>query len=163
MTLEESVEIRRPPEKVWEVLENPETMKQWNPNVKNVVLHNWGARSKGFRYRITYALSGKANELDAEIVEYDPPRRLVIKLTGGRLSRKDYVHEIYDLTGVNGGTRLEQTIEIHESGIPLIFRFLIWFIRRFGKPTGDSYLAGVKELAEGRITKIAQTTAGPNR
>jgi len=27
---------------------------------------------------------------------------------------------------------------------------LIWFIRRFGKPTGKSYPFGVKELAEGK-------------
>jgi carbon monoxide dehydrogenase subunit G len=150
MTLKEHVHIDRPPEDVWNVIENPETMKLWNPNVKHVVLYNWGARSQGFRYRMTYALSGKANELDAEMLEYRPPVRLVIKLTGGRFARKTCIHEIYDLVPVEGGTRLEQTIDIHDAGIPLLYRMLIWFIRRFGKPTGPSYLAGVKALVEGK-------------
>ena len=153
--LKESIEIPQSAERVWDVIENPETMKLWNPNVKGVVLANWGNRSKGFRYRITYALNGKPSELEAEIVEYHAPRRLVIKLTGGHLSKYAYVHEVYDLVPVEGGTRLKQTIEIHDSSIPLIFRILLWFIRRFGKPTGDSYLAGVKSLAE---DKSALTT-----
>ena len=149
MTLKDRVDIHRPPEQVWQVIENPETMKLWNPNVKDVMLHNWGARAQGFRYRITYALSGKPSELDAEILEYHPPVRLVIKLTGGRFSGNDYVYEIYELVPMDGGTRLDQTIEIHDSGIPLLFRILIWFVRHFGKPTRKSYLFGVKELAGG--------------
>lgn len=147
--LRESIEIDRPPPQVWDVIENPETMKQWSPKVKNVVLENWGARGTGFRYRIIYALSGQPSELDAEIQEYRPPARLGIKLTGGHLPRTDYVYETYELSPTAGGTRLEQTIEIHDSHIPLFFRVLIWFMRRFGQPTGKSYLAGVKALAEG--------------
>jgi len=61
VTLKESVEIPQSSERVWDVIENPQTMKRWNPNVKDVLLHNWGARGKGFRYRITYALNGKAS------------------------------------------------------------------------------------------------------
>lgn len=108
-------------------------------NVKNVVLHNWGAWAQGFPYRITYALSGKPSELDAEILEYHPPARLAIRLTRGRFSRTDYVYETYELIPMDGATR------------PLLFRILIWFVRRFGKSTGKSYLAGVKALAEGSI------------
>jgi hypothetical protein len=45
--------------------------------------------------------------------------------------------------------RARRGYEIYDSGIPIYFRVLMWFIRRVGKSSGNSYLARVKVLAEG--------------
>ena len=85
MILRDSIRINAPPERVWQYLEDPERMQLWNPKIKAVVSVSWGQRCKGFRYRLTYVLGGKESEVSAEIEEYQPPTKLVIRHTGGRL------------------------------------------------------------------------------
>jgi hypothetical protein len=94
-------------------------------------------------------LSGKESEVSAEIEEYQPPTKLVIRLTGGRLPPNGYAQEMYELSRQNGGTALTQTIQVHNSGINILFRLFIAFVHRFGKPTGKKYLTVLKELVEG--------------
>ncbi|MDE3120022.1 MAG: SRPBCC family protein [Nitrospirota bacterium] len=148
MNLRDQVDIGCSPEKIWLVLEDPNNLPAWNPNVQRVGPITWGTPAKGFRYRATYVLRGKANEMDAEIEEFQPPVRLAVRLSGGRMPKGAFAREVYDLTPIPGGTRLVQTIELDRSGIPLVFRALMWFIQRFGKPTGKTFLATFKELVE---------------
>jgi len=148
MTLRKSVWIKAPPERVWRYLDDPELMKLWNPKIRKVAAVSWGQRCKGFRYRLTYVMGGKESEVSAEIEEYRPPAKLVIRLTGGRLPPAGYAHEIYDISKEKGGTALTQTIQLHNSGINLLFRLVIAFVYRFGKPTGMPYLTQLKNLAE---------------
>src|SRR6266542_5196730 len=111
----ESVLIDKPAKEVWEYIENPEHMPAWNPKVKKVSPISWSTdRNVGFRYGITYAMSGKASDLDGEFTEYHPPSRIVIRLRGGRLPLQAYIEEIYDLSEKNGATLLTQTIVTHE-------------------------------------------------
>jgi uncharacterized protein YndB with AHSA1/START domain len=146
--LRDSVRIKSPPEKVWRFIEDPERLKSWNPKVQSISPISWGARSVGYRYRVTYAMSRKANEFLAEITEYRRPEKIVIRLTEANLARGRTVNEIYELSPSEEGTLLEQRIEINNSGLNLFFRLLIAFLHRFGKPTGKRYLAGLKELIE---------------
>lgn len=148
MNLRDHVDVGQSPEAVWRVLEDPSNLPAWNPNVQRVGPITWGAPAKGFRYRATYVLRGNANELDAEIEEFLPPVRLAVRLSGGRMPKDAFAREVYDLTPIPGGTRLVQTIELGNSGIPLVFRMLMWFIQRFGTPTGKTFLATFKELVE---------------
>jgi len=149
MILKDSVWINASPERVWEYLEDPERMRLWNPKIKAVASVSWGQRCKGFRYRVTYVMGGKENELSAEIEEYQPPAKLIIRHTGGRLPPNGYAQEIYELSRENGGTALTQIIRLHNSGINLFFRLLIALLYRFGTPTGKKYLTILKELVEG--------------
>lgn len=149
MILKDSVWINAPPERVWGYLEDPKRMKLWNPKVKAVASVSWGQRCKGFRYRVTYVMGGKENELSAEIEEYQPPAKLVIRHTGDRMPPGDYAEECYDLSREHGGTALTQTIRLPNSGINLFFRLMIAFVSRFGAPTGKKYLTILKALVEG--------------
>ena len=148
MILQDTVQIKSPPEKVWIFIEEPERMKVWNPKIQRISSISWGERTVGYRYRITYAMRKKTSEFLAEIVEYRKPERLVIRLTEGNLSSGSYTDEIYRLSRTAEGTLLEQRIEVHNSGINFFFRLLIAFISRFGKPTGQKYLENLKELVE---------------
>ena len=123
-------------------------MKLWNPKLQSVSPISWGERSVGYRYRVTYVMSRKANEFLAEITEYRKPEKLAIRLTQESSWKGSSVSEIYELSRRDEGTLLEQRIEINNSGINLLFRLLIAFIYRFGAPTGKRYLAGLKELIE---------------
>jgi carbon monoxide dehydrogenase subunit G len=146
--LRDSVRIKSPPEKVWRFIEDPERMKSWNPKVQSISPISWGERSVGYRYRVTYVMSRKANEFLAEIIEYRKPEKIVIRLTEANLPTRSTVNEIYELSPSEEGTLLEQRIEINNSGLNLFFRLLIAFIHRFGKPTEKRYLEALKELIE---------------
>jgi len=149
MILTDSVRINAQPERVWQYLEDPERMKLWNPKIKEVVPISWGQRSRGFRYRITYVMGGRERESSAEIEEYLPCARLVIRHTGASLPLNAYAQEMYELSPTGGGTLLTQTIRVHNLRVNFFLRLLVFFVQRFGKPTGKKYLVQLKELAEG--------------
>jgi uncharacterized protein YndB with AHSA1/START domain len=149
--LQDTVQIRGSPEKVWMFIEDPQRMKSWNPKIQHISSISWGGRTLGYRYRITYAMRKKRSEFLAEIIEYRRPEKLVIRLTEGNLPPGSYINEIYQLSRTAEGTSLEQTIEINNSGINIFFRLVIGFISRFGKPTGQKYLERLKELVEASV------------
>jgi uncharacterized protein YndB with AHSA1/START domain len=150
MILKDTVQIKSPPEKVWAFIEDPQRMKSWNPKVQTVSLISWGERNVGYRYRITYVMSQKAREFLAEITEYKKPERLVLHLTESDHPTRSSVDEIYQLSPTGEWTLLEQRIEINNSGMNIFLRLLVFFIMRFGKPTGKKYLETLKELVEGQ-------------
>jgi len=148
MTIRDSIQIDRPPEKVWRFIENPELMKQWNPKVQRVTAGE-GTRGRGYVYAMTYVMSGKAMEFRGEYVTCEPPRLLAIRLTSAAMPPASFVEERYTLTDEGGSTLLEQRIEVHHSGMSIFWRLLAASIMRFGKPVGKRYLETLKEMVEG--------------
>lgn len=84
-----------------------------------------------------------------DIEEYQPCARLVIRRTGGSLPLNAFAQETYELSGTGDGTLLTQTIRVHNLRVNFFLRLLMFFVQRFGKPTGKKYLVQLKELAEG--------------
>jgi hypothetical protein len=125
-------------------------MLLWNPKVKRVSPSNFGAPGPAYRYAITYQMyeNAKASEFNAEFVEFQPPTRLVIHLTGTFEPHDRMIEEIYELSGQDNGTFLVQTIHVDNTGINIFFRFLIWVIRRWGKPVGPRHLEGLRDIVE---------------
>jgi uncharacterized protein YndB with AHSA1/START domain len=148
MILNDRVQIKAGPEKVWPFVEDPERMKLWNPKIQTIAPVSWGERGVGFRYRVTYVMNNKPKELLAEIVEYRKPEKLVVHHTEENPTPGSYVNEIYELSRKAAGTLLEQTIEINFP-INIFLRLLMGFVYRFGKPTEKKYLEILKELVEG--------------
>ncbi|MFN0156951.1 MAG: SRPBCC family protein [Bacteroidota bacterium] len=147
MNLRDEIMIDASPTTVWEFVENPESMALWNPKVKRVTAPQ-APRRIGSTYAIMYEMNGKVQEFRAEFIEHDPPNKLVIRLNSASLKPDSSVEESYTLTDCDGRSRLVQTITVHNSGINPIFRLLIWFIMKFGSPTGKRYLETLKDLAE---------------
>lgn len=153
MHIKQQILIDASPEKVWDLIEDPENHSRWNPKVKDTNLISHGERRVGYRYRITFSMRGRDNEMEAEIREYDPPRRLVTDMKNrfyadaNALERR--FEEVYQLITEGDKTLLRQTIAIDNSGINLFFRLVIGLVLKIGKPVGKEYLVTLKELAEG--------------
>lgn len=160
MNLRDQVDIARQPEEVWKCVEDPTLLQRWNPNVQWVEPHSLGPPGRGYRYRAAYALGGKLSQVEAEIEEFRPPVRMVVRLTGGRLPPTACVREIYDLMPIAGGTRLIQTIDWSRAGIPLWFQIITWFVSRVGRPTGKRFLIRFKELVEEEGGRSGRTQEG---
>ena len=122
----------------------------WNPKVKRVSPSAFTGPQKGYRYSITYQMHERAkpSEFLAEFVHFEPLSKLVIRHTGGLSPHNRVIEEIYELAERDGGTFLTQTIRIGNAGINIFFRFLIWFIQRWGKPTGKRYLETLRDIIE---------------
>jgi uncharacterized protein YndB with AHSA1/START domain len=150
MKIIESIFIDRPPASVWTFLIDPQNMPHWNPKVKRVSPSSYNSPGPGYCYAITYQMreTARASEFKAEFAQFQPPARLAIRLTGTFEPRDRVIDEIYELTPQGSGTILTQTVQIGNSGINFFFRFLIWAIRRFGKPVGPRYLEGLKNIIE---------------
>jgi len=152
MNLVSSIFIKRPPGAIWAFLEDPANMLLWNPKVKRVSPSSFSSPRLGYQYAITYQMreNSRASEFQAEFVNYDPLLKLVIRLTGGPSPRGTVIYESYELSKREGGAFLTQTIHIEEPGINIFWRFLIWFIQRFGKPAGKTYLETLRDIIENR-------------
>jgi len=153
MKLIDSIAINSPAETVWAFLVNPKNLPLWNPKVKRVSPGSFSSPRLNYRYSITYQMRerARATEFMAEFVHFEPLVKLVIRNTGGQGPRNQVIEEIYELSERDGGTFLVQTIDIRNSGINVFFRFLIWFIQRWGKPTGKRYLETFRDLIEQRM------------
>lgn len=151
MQLVNRIFIHSPPATVWAFLRDPENMLRWNPNVRSVSSPSFSDFGRGYRFAITYQLSEKSRpaNFQAEFVQFDPPSKLVIRQTEELASPQSRtIEEVYELADRDGGTQLVQTIRIEHSGINLFLRFLIWAVQKWGRPTGTTHLAILRETIE---------------
>ena len=148
MILREQIDIQRPPEAVWAWISDPRRTPQWNSHLKAVIPIILCEPGLNYRYRATFQLSTKPRIMDSEIVEFSPPTTLTIRMKEEAVAAGPVSLESYELHPIEGGTRLIQTVTVDNVGTPFFLRALIWFIRRFGRPTGKEFLVHLKELVE---------------
>ena len=80
-TIEFSVEIDAPPERVWQVTSNPANLPHWDKHIESVELPE-GGLALGVRYRVMMRFMSLRTTVDAEVLEWEPPWRASIRLTG---------------------------------------------------------------------------------
>lgn len=150
--IREDVATRVPPERAWEMLSDPSLHAQWNPRIVSTKIVSPGPPAQGFRYRVTYELSGRRNEMEAQIIEFSPPLRFVARLEervkGDGRNWQRFVVETYLLTRSGDRTLIRHEIRVHHAGLNPFLRLLIWFISRTGRPTGQPFMERFRELVE---------------
>ena len=80
-TIEFSVEIDAPPERVWQVTSNPMNLPHWDKHIESVEVPD-GGLALGVRYRVTMRFMALRTIVDAEVLEWEPPWRASIRLSG---------------------------------------------------------------------------------
>ena len=76
VTFEFELTIDRPPEEVFDYLEDPQKVVQWQAWAVEVVQESEGPRGAGTRFRDVRKFLGRRIESTVEFTEYDPPRAL---------------------------------------------------------------------------------------
>jgi len=153
MIFRDQIKIRVAAATVWQFVSNPENQPRWNPKVKDVLPLSHGSPGIGYRYRLCYVMSGKATECDAEIVEFDAPRRLATRMreltqSDSKAGDRTFVEE-FTIIDHADYVLLQQKVTVSGFRIPVVFRFLFWLLMRFGKPVGPRYLESLRGLIEG--------------
>jgi len=80
-TVEVSVEVEAPPERVWTVTSNPRNLAQWDRHVVSVRLPQ-EEFAPGVRYEVTMGFMGVRTVVKAQVLEWEPPWRSRLRLEG---------------------------------------------------------------------------------
>jgi uncharacterized protein YndB with AHSA1/START domain len=116
VAVEESVDIARPPETVWDFVVDPTKDTQWCPKVRSVQpigASRWKVVHKPVPVR-------PAVELSVQQLALDPPSRLVIR----EEDQTSVFTVIYRLERIPAGTRFTQVSEVEWKRVPRVFRGL---------------------------------------
>ena len=148
MTMVDSIKISASPEEVWPFVADPVGHAVWNEKIVDVRRESDQAVWLGERFGITFRMSGKDRESEAEVVVCEPPHEVHFRHQYRWKSQFRYVVEKYRLKQIGDQVEVTQEIDMTGTGIPWIFRALIWFISRFGKSEGQSNMEKLKEAVE---------------
>jgi uncharacterized protein YndB with AHSA1/START domain len=161
MLIREEIDVHVPPERAWELISDPALHAKWNPHV--VATENSGTLALGSRYRVTYELSGRRSEFDAEVTEFAAPTRFVARLEerdkGDGKNWQRFIEESYTLKRHGERTHIRHDANIQHSGINTFLRILIWLIMHMGKPQHPTVLERFRDLAEGHAEEQASRVA----
>ncbi len=80
-TVEFSVEVDAPPERVWKVTSNPRNLPHWDKHIESVEVPE-GGLGLGVRYHVLMRFMALRTTVDAEVLEWEPPWRASIRLSG---------------------------------------------------------------------------------
>ncbi len=80
-TVQFSVEIDAPPARVWEVTSDPANLPQWDRHIESVLVPA-GGLAAGVHYQVVMRFIALRSTVGAEVIEWEPPWRAVIRLTG---------------------------------------------------------------------------------
>lgn len=74
--------IDAPPEEVWEIIADPRNLPRWNSHIKKVTGVPEDGLKPGSRYTASLRIVGVPFDVEAQVVEIDPPKFSEIRLTG---------------------------------------------------------------------------------
>jgi Polyketide cyclase / dehydrase and lipid transport len=80
-TVEFSVEVDAAPEGTWQIASDPRNLPQWDKHIVRVGLPDGGMKP-GASYEVVMGLMGVRTTVHATVLEWEPPWRSVVKLTG---------------------------------------------------------------------------------
>ena len=148
MPLCDQIVISAPPDAVWPRIADPVLMAEWNPKLVAIDRDADGPVRLGEHYSALYRMSGRDRESTVEVIACEPPRRLVLRHTFTTNGRTRVAVESYELIPQDDGSRLEQSVDLSQAGIPAPFRLVFGLIHRFGRSAEEPYLERLRALAE---------------
>lgn len=80
-TVEFSVEVEAPPERVWTVASDAANLPQWDRHVVRVRLPE-GGLDRGVKYEVDMGFAAIQTTVRATVLEWEPPWRSTIRLEG---------------------------------------------------------------------------------
>jgi len=143
MRVEESVEINRPPQEVFDYAANPENLPEWSGLVQEVRKEGQGTlMEEGARYSTVAKFLGRRFETPFEVSVHDPPRRHTERSLGGPFPQ-EFTHTFEEVEG--GRTRFTQVSEGEPGGF---FRLAGPLLERAGRRQFRADLETLKDLLE---------------
>ncbi len=144
MRVEESVEINRPVEEVYQYVADPEHLPEWAGIILEVQKEAPGPLTEGTRFTTIGKFLGRRFETPFEVTAHESPQRHSHKSTGGPIPQ-EWTLTFEQTQG--GGTRFTQVVE-GEPG--RFFRLAGPLLERAGRRQFRTDLENLKDLLEAR-------------
>ena len=145
----DTIDINAPAEDVWPQIADLTLMTAWHPKLVSAEPITSGQPRVGQTWR-TVSLMGRREKRLLSRIEICEPLKKVVFVHQDEDRRDRFVRETFELTTAQQRTRLRQTLDLTDAGIPWPWRLLIRFIARFGTPAGESIFAELKRNLERR-------------
>jgi uncharacterized membrane protein len=114
MRVEESIEINKPPEEVFDYVSDVGNFPQWMAHTLEVRKDTAGPPQQGDRFTVAIKSVGRRFETPYERTSYKPNRRYTDRAVGGPIPNQRWN---YTFEEVQGGTRLSRAVEAESGGI----------------------------------------------
>jgi hypothetical protein len=141
-TIRHTVTIGRPVEVVWDYLMDIRNDPVWSPHVVGVGRGAGEPVEIGLDFEETYKFLGVELPLTFTVTEHEPCRRSAVRVLDGPVPGQGS----YDLTPVNGGTRLTMTVETKDAHG--FFRLAEPVFRRMARREFSTSAAQLKDILE---------------
>ncbi len=144
MAITFQVDIEAPLEQVWAFLDDETRLPLWMPQVVETVYPEGKDHDApvGTRFRQKLKEGGKVREYQGEVIAYEAPRLLGIRLGDGKFS----VDVTYQLSPIGTGTRLDYTADITVK--TLVSRILGFLFRPLTMRILTRHMVNLKRVAE---------------
>ena len=137
-----TVTIARPVEDVFAVLCDVDNVARWSSNTISETMLTPGPMRKGSRRRaLIKGFAGRTMENEAEMIEFEPNRRMVIQVLDAPMPARIVI----ELTPVEGGTRLDWTAIFSP---PRILAPIASLLARFYRMAFEKDLRNLKVLMD---------------
>ncbi len=147
MHIRERTVINRPAAEVWPYIITPEVFQTWNEKVSS--MEAGGRFQLGQRFVTHYMWKKKQIQCQSVAVRIEEGRLLELQHTspmGSGLNRDLEVIERFTLEERGAVSIVTKDVDFRHHDLPWFLVPLVWFVTRFGKPTGKDRL---KEMCEG--------------
>jgi len=142
--LEASIEIAAPPARVWAVLGTLDALERYDPGITRSKVLSTARTGIGATRQCDLKPGGWFRE---RVTAWEPERALGFELFECTLPVKRLKHD-YVLTPMPEGTRVDQRMEYRLKLGPLGVLLDAAYVRRRWRAGIDSFLRGLKQLAE---------------
>ena len=140
--VETAIRVDRSPERVASLLLDPETAPLWNSGLERFEVLTKTPGLVGSKARLHYVEGGRSYVMEDELLEVEPARRFVSRVTGDAIEAE--VETL--LVPTDGGTRV--AVRWSGRGKPLVLRLLLPLMRRSIARRTLADLEKLKELVE---------------
>jgi uncharacterized membrane protein len=144
MRVEESIEINKPPEEVFDYVSDVGNFPQWMAHTLEVRKDTAGPPQRGDRFTVAIKSVGRRFETPYERTSYKPNLRYNDRAVGGPIPNQRWN---YTFEEVPGGTRLSRAVEAESGGI---LKLLEPLQKRAVKRQLRKDLQSLKDLLEAR-------------
>ena len=141
-TLRRQLEVSRPLDEVWNFVGDFVNSARWDPGVAEATNTTKGPVRVGTVYDLIVVFDGKRSPMTYEVIEYDPPAKVVLKGEGKSVSAVDDIR--FGATE-GGGTRIDYVADLRLKGLA---KLASPFMMGKFENLGDAAIAGMRAKLE---------------
>jgi len=140
-TLRRQLEVDRPLDEVWDFIGDFVNSAAWDPGVAEAVNSTGDPVRVGTVYTLVVIFGGKRSPMTYEVIEYDPPKKVVLKGEGKSVSAVDDIR----FSPIPGGTRIDYVADLRLKGLA---KLASPFMMGKFENLGDAAIAGMRAKLE---------------